>query len=363
MPDFLTPLTAPVLAVHAGIGAVRAVLHLPTPLGHERHTFTLPSPDAALARNIDQATADGCAVHVSGHALGHLPARSMRAHLEAGLALSLHPASAALLCAGRAPARACGLLIRESPPPGARALQGAGFAPALWETACAMTGLPRPERMLVASLEAGCLFSENNVPPRAALIHALFAGAGPRGPHVRDFFRIPPGPGGLRLSLIRRMTGTAALDSAAAFVLGMLAVPDIRSRSQRQGVALLYAGRLSVCAALIFQARLVAYFELPLESALPVQANGARDVSGFMGRMREFCLGWLPHETALALGGFVCAALPLPPEAEGFAPLYVAGPAASLFQGVARIVEEESGGPLRPCLGLLHGYAVSLGAC
>ena len=158
----------------------------------------------------------------------------------------------------------------------------------------------------------------------------------------------------LRLRAIQRIIGNPVLDSSAAFLLGLLASPGVTERSYREGVTLLFAGRHVVSAGLVFQDRLLAFFALPTDRGLPPDGSTP---SLLLHCLEEFRLGWLPKERAAELGGFVDAPSALPPEAEGFRPLFVAGPCAALLEKHGRIVGTPEDRAMLNCRGLLHGYA------
>lgn len=234
----------------------------------------------------------------------------------------------------------------------------AGFDPEPWLSLLAEKRLPRPEAILVSALEPDCARSSAG-------------GAGDRGPRVRlggrlwDLARsggvgIGSLMGGplkedmLRLGVIQRITGYPVLDSAAAFVLGLLAESGVSGRARREGVTLLFAGRHTVSGGLVFRDRLLGFFELPAGTVLPPDGSVP---SLLLTCLEEFRLGWLPKERAAELGGFSDVALSLPPEAEGFRPLFVTGPRAALLEGRGRLVGGTDDMALNNCRGLLYGYA------
>ena len=255
---------------------------------------------------------------------------------------------------GAAPGEKSGPHALALPAPSA----DAEFNPKPWLSLVAGEGLPRQEAILVSALE----------PDRA---HSLAGKADGRGPRVRlggrlwDLARsggvgigsLMAGPlteDMLRLGAIQRITGYPVLDSAAAFALGLMADSGVSGRARREGVTLLFAGKHTVSAGLVFRDRLLGFFELPAQKLLPPDGS---EPSLLLTCLEEFRLGWLPKERAAELGGFSDVALSLPPEAEGFRPLFVTGPRAVLLEGRGRLVGGPDDMALNNCRGLLYGYA------
>ena len=246
----------------------------------------------------------------------------------------------------------------------ARAETGNGFDPGPWRALLAGAGLPWPEIVLASALEDGAdtsLPGAAGVGSRSGVCGRLWnlsrsggASAGQGGIGVASLMAEPAGEDMLRLCAIQRITGYPALDSSAAFLLGLLAEPAVSGRSRREGVTLLFAGRHTVRAGLVFQDRVLGFFELPAERVLP--ADGS-EPSVLLHCLEDFRLGWLPKERAAELGGFAAVVPALPGEAEGFRPLFVTGPCADRLEGRGRIVGDSEHRAVNNCRGLLYGYA------
>lgn len=245
----------------------------------------------------------------------------------------------------------------------ARAGIGIGFDLELWRALLAEAGLPWPEVVLVSALENGAAASgvAEGQGARSGVCERLWnlsgsggASAGQGGIGVASLMAEPAGEDMLRLCAIQRITGYPVLDSSAAFLLGLLAEPAVSGRSHREGVTLLFAGRHTVSAGLVFQDRVLGFFELPAERLLP--ADGS-EPSALLHCLEDFRLGWLPKERAAELGGFAAVVPALPGEAEGFRPLFVTGPCADMLEGRGRIVGDAEYRAANNCRGLLYGYA------
>ena len=238
---------------------------------------------------------------------------------------------------------------------------GAGFTPGPWRALLAEAGLPWPEVVLASALENGADASgvAGGQGARSGFCERLWnlsrsdgVSVGQGGIGVASLMAEPAGEDMLRLCAIQRITGYPVLDSSAAFLLGLLAEPVVSGRSHREGVTLLFAGRHTVSAGLVFQDRVLGFFELPAERVLPADGSGP-----LLHCLEDFRLGWLPKERAAELGGFAAVVPTLPGEAEGFRPLFVTGPCADMLEGRGRIVGDAEHRAMNNCRGLLYGYA------
>ena len=235
----------------------------------------------------------------------------------------------------------------------------AGFEPGPWRSLLAGAGLPWPEVVLASALEDGVEVSLSGVADgreaRSGVCERLWdLSRSGNGVGAASLMAEPAGEDMLRLRAIQRITGYPVLDSSAAFLLGLLAESGINGRSRREGVTLLFAGRHTVSAGLVFQDRVLGFFELPAERVLP--ADGS-EPSVLLHCLEDFRLGWLPRERAAELGGFAAVVPALPGEAEGFRPLFVTGPCAAMLEGRGRIVGDSEHRATNNCRGLLYGYA------
>jgi hypothetical protein len=131
-------------------------------------------------------------------------------------------------------------------------------------------------------------------------------------------------------------------DAHFAFIPELMARPDLVERSLRQGITLLFLQTRGVLAALVFKDRLFGLLHLPFGPKFPGGCEDSSDAFSpdvLSSLLDDFRLGWLPQEKAQNLGGHVWRPIELPAEAEGFAPMFAAGPLARRMQGRARILD------------------------
>ena len=377
--SFAEHLDHPVLAVDMGGRVLRALLYAPGPTAatcgssskiHDPaseangrpagestlYAFALPSPERMLAEQLKHHTALGHSVHLDCPVAAGGCAAAIEAHLASGAGLSLHPETAATLGPEADWPETLRAGVAHRPSVQAVVLRDAGFSPLLWRSLLAGLGLPLPDVVLAGALERDSVFPAWNEAecgrPRSR--ERLWSLSRSGGIAVSELAAAPAREDLLRLRAIQRITGYPALDSSAAFLLGLLSMPGVRERSYRQGVTLLFMGKTVISAGLVFQDRLFGFFELPADRLWP---KDAPEPALLLTCLEEFRLGWLPKEMAARLGGFADSALALPPEAEGFRPVYATGPHASLARTIGQIPGTPEDIALNNCRGLIHGYA------
>lgn len=391
-PPFSRP---PVLAVDITAITQNAVLRLSSPESEAFFSFQLPSPALILTERIRACTAAGQSLYLRQTPADKAIFTALQAHREAGLPLSLSPDAAACLGFDPATLESMGITIAPKkptesfpPPTGAVSsitdapLKAAGetslpadtlptvtgtlslttedLLPSFWHNLLEASGLPRPERILACATEYGRPLGGTTPRPLVSALEALFAKHG-GGIPLPELAKANIRPEMLRLSSIQRMTGFSALDSAFAFVLGVLALPVAAGRSQREGVVALHADNEFLRAALIYRGCLFALLELPAR-ALTGKDNTKNhpDREELGAWLDDLRLGWLPPEKATAKGGFLCRAEALPAEAEGFRPLFITGPNAFLLEGFGQQTDSDIETAKRNnCRGLLRAYDYS----
>ena len=215
---------------------------------------------------------------------------------------------------------------------------------AFWQGLLAAAGQPPATAVLAASTGL------DDAPAREAFFRRVFASS--RGGGVElSALRAGEAPEELlRLRQIQRISQFPAADGFCASILGVLAAPLVQTRVFREGVTILHLEEDRAFAALVFQDKLFAVAERRL------RAQG--DVPAFLEDLDSFRLGWLPQEKMRDLDGFSVVLPDLPAQAEGFRPLYIAGPGAYRLHG--------RGVSAAPCgdadetvfRGLLYGFAL-----
>lgn len=385
-------IAGPTLAVDLGPERMRGLLCLPGPSGGpsgpELFHFVLPSPEGLQAARIRAALGAGRALHLHGRGGGTAVGKAIVRGLAAGADLTLHPETAGTLSAQPGRLERAGAALADAPPPDCESIALRDWDPDCWPAVLGLCGLPVDPRLLLAAPDSGypldladgaadgptygmphamtdSAAGERNAEaedaPRARRMTRLFAGDGGCGLPLERLVNAPPDPLQLRLSAIQRITGASVTDSGTVWIPGLCSLPDIAGRSFRQGVTLLRAGSAHVQAALLFRKRLYAFLELPLERVMPCAGRGrGRVADALLPLLDDLRLGWLPPERARQFGGYLCRSPEMPPDAEGFGPIFAIGENASALAGRARVVDACADASLLHCRGLVYACGLSL---
>lgn len=356
--DVLDPLvaacleaTGPVLCLDIGSGTQDALLALPDQQPENWPKFVLPAPARQVATRLRELTAARRPVWLYGQTMGGGFGGAVRAHLEAGLALAATTEAAASLHDDPARVEAMGVRLSAVRPEAADGreyvpLHLADFAPAFWDGWGDWAGLPRPELTLVAAQDHGVHPDLGNREGRFQIWRDLLTRS--QGDPSAWLYAAPPSRL-TRLNALQRATGGLVADTGTAAVLGALAAPEVRARSHRQGIRVINVGNSHVVAFLVYQERVYGIYE---------HHTGLHDAASLEHDLREFGFGWLPDEEVRAKGGHGTVYLPLPEEAEGFAPAYVVGPRRELLRGQGQFIAPHGDMMVAGCHGLLRGFAL-----
>ncbi len=219
-----------------------------------------------------------------------------------------------------------------------------------WQDLCRAAGLPSPGLLAAAAQDDGFVDVPGANPGQVSGFTARWSALAHR--HAQE--GIPPealvyaaAPAALpRLAALQAATGGPVAEHGAALLLGLLALPEIAERSYRQGVLLIAADSNRLTASLVFQERILGVYE---------RSSSRLDPSRLARDVEEFRLGWLPDEQVRQTGGHGCFILELPPEAEGFKPIYITGPQRYALHGMGNIAAPYDDCNQTACFGLLHG--------
>lgn len=342
--------TGSVLALDIGSGTVDALLALPGQRPENWPKFVLPSPARRIGARIREHTRAGRSVWLHGATMGGGFADAVREQHSAGLTPAASAAASASLHDDPAQVAAMGVRLTEHCPAGHAAVHLADYEASFWKALLDMCGLPAPTLVLAAAQDHGRHADVGNREGRFRLWEQLLLTS--HGDPARWLFTAPPAAY-TRLHSLHGCTGGPVADTAAAAVLGALAVPEIARRSQRQGVTVVNAGNSHTVAFLVYRERVFGVYE---------HHTALLNTERLLADLKDFRLGWLPDEVIRQRGGHGCLFLPpLPPEAEGFMPTFTLGPQRDILQGHAQFVAPYGDMMVAGCHGLLFG--LSLAAC
>lgn len=114
----------------------------------------------------------------------------------------------------------------------------------------------------------------------------------------------------------------------SALLLSLGCRQDVLDRSFRRGLVLCAAEESVFTAVLFWQGRVLGVYR---------HYRDKRGVDGIVLDLKGFRLGWLPDEIVRGTGGAGSAFAALPPEAEGFPAICIAGPAKYCFAGHGKL--------------------------
>lgn len=341
--------TGPVLALDIGSGTTDALLALPGQRPENWPKYVLPSPARRIGARIREHTHAGRSVWLYGATMGGGFADAVREQHSAGLTPAASAPAAASLHDDPAQIAAMGVRVTENCPAGHAAIHLTDYEDGFWKALLDLCGLPMPALVLAAAQDHGCHADVGNREGRFRLWEHLLLTS--HGNPAQWLFTAPP-TAYTRLNTLHGRTGGPVADTAAAAVLGALAVPEIARRSHRQGITVVNVGNSHTVAFLVYQERIFGVYE---------HHTALLSTESLLADLKDFRLGWLPDEVVRQRGGHGCIFLPpLPPEAEGFMPTFTLGPQRDILHGHAQFAAPYGDMMVAGCHGLLFGLSLAM---
>ncbi len=312
--------------------------------------FVLPSPARRLAQKISAAGSAGKAVYIGGVNMGGGFHRAIDENLSRGLAVAMHPEAAFALTDTPAKLEEKGITLAVECPEGYAALVAEDYSPEFWRGLLRGADLPEPELTLAAAQDHGFAPGESSRRRRMDMWRQLLRSSGVSGGQysgapLTAFMQKTVDASMTRLSVIQARSHGPVMDSVSAALLGVASIPEVAEQSYRQGVLVVNAGNSHISAFLTFKGRVYGIYE---------HHTGLIEGPELFRQLKDFRLGWLPDEEVFDGGGHGVALLPLPPEAEGFAPAFVVGPRREIFRGQGKFVAPHGDMMQNGGFGLLH---------
>ena len=337
---------SPTLAIDLGVRTTSAILYDPAVNWNEQARFTMPSKELGLLESLAGHKKNMRHVYLTGEFISLAVVDVLAQYCTSGLSVAMHPATAAVLCDDPKALESFGVKLVELPPPNHATLKFNDYDPAFWAMVQSVAGLPGFESVLLAVHAYDHPFSSLGKEERKLFWKTRFTSAKQKGVPPEALFD-GHGPLTMRQKSLSEKTGGLVVDSTCAVIMGALQLPDILNRTFKQGIVLAWAGHPHTLAALLYNGRIFGIYEIP--SRAFVLEEWLKDIESFR-------LGWLPIEKAESQGGFAYMADNLPPEAEGFSPMYAAGPCSGMLESQARMINCGFGNPYIGCIGLLAGH-------
>ncbi len=340
----------PTLVLDIGSGTQDVLYHIPGRELENCPKFVLPAPARMVARQVEELTRRRMGIYLHGDNMGGGFFRALKAHMEAGLGVTVHPRAAFALHDNPDTVRRWGIAISNRCPDGYAPIALRDYDPAWWRAFLGMAGLDYPGRVVAAAQDHGYhpdILGGGNRVGRFHLWRELLVSHD--GDPAALLYDVAPAPMTRLACLQDSMGGGPVADSAAAALLGALSMPDIVARSHREGVLVANVGNSHTVAFLVWRERVLAVYE---------HHTGMLTPEKLVEDLTEFRRGWLTDEMVRDAGGHGCLYLPLPEEAEGFRPAYVLGPQRELLRGQGQFIAPGGDMMLAGCFGLLRGLAM-----
>ncbi len=278
-----------ILAIDVGAGTQDILLYDPGREPENCLKLVLPSQTQIVGGRVRAATAAGRAIHLTGGVMGGgASSDAMKAHLEAGLALSATEAAARTLHNDLDRVRALGVEIRSEAPPGAEIIETGDIDLEAIATALRPFGVELPGRVAVAVQDHGFRPGSGNNDVRFEYLQGLLTGGGDLG---RMVYTVPP-EGMTRMQAVAEAhPGVVLMDTGAAAVLGALRDPTVAAAAERRGAILVNVGNMHTFATLVRGRRLYGLFEHHTGGITPGTiaslVDGLRDATLDTNRFRE----------------------------------------------------------------------------
>lgn len=339
----MASIDGPVLCLDIGSGTQDALLARPGIEPENWSRFVLPSPARLVAQRVRTLTQVKRSVWLYGHNMGGGFAKALLDHKAAGLGVACTLEASAALHDSVERVKAMGVSICEHAPKGSVPVYLTDHDPAFWEGLLHQAGLPLPHRVLAAAQDHG-VHANGNRQGRMLAWRTLLETSNCPDAWLHETVPAPL----TRLAALQAATGGLVADTGTAAILGALCLPEVVTRSQREGVTIINVGNSHTVAALIYRNKVAAIYE---------HHTGQRTLEQLLGDLHEFRLGWLPDEQVHGTGGHGTAFSTIPEEAGGFMPTFVLGPRREILRGHGQFIAPYGDMMLAGCYGLLRAYA------
>ncbi len=340
--------TGSILCLDIGSGTQDVLLACPHLEMENWPRFVMPAPARMVAQRVNELTTARKALWLYGHNMGGGFMRSVKMHMNAGLAVSCSASAAAAIHDDVEHVRGMGIDICPKAPAGAVPVSLSDFDATFWHSQLRLWGLPQPSLILAAVQDHG-IHPAGNRQGRMCSWRALLEKSSRPTQWLYTDTVADVAPELTRLSTLQSLTGGPVADTGTAAILGALCAPEVVERSHREGVTIINVGNSHTVAVLYFQGSVVGIFE---------HHTGQRTLDECVQDLQEFRQGWLPDERVRETGGHGTAFGQIPHEAEGFKPTFILGPRRHMLHGHGQFIAPFGDMMLAGCFGLLHAFTM-----
>lgn len=253
-----TDQTATILAVDIGAGTQDILVYDPARTPENCFRLVMPSQTQIVGQQIEQVTRARKPLHLAGQVMGGgASTTAIKAHLDAGLAVTATASAARTIHNDPQRVRGQGVWITEEAPRGAVEIRLGDLDLAAIETALDAFGIEMPERYAIAVQDHGVRLGRGNNDVRADYLHWLVHDATGL---TRAAFLTPPEEMTRMQAVHHLAPGAIVMDTGAAAVLGSLRDQHVASAAD-EGAVLVNLGNMHTFAALVRHGRVFGVFE------------------------------------------------------------------------------------------------------
>ena len=247
-----------ILAIDIGAGTQDILVYDPEQTPENSFRLVMPSQTQIIGQQIRRVTAAGRPLHLIGQVMGGgASTAAIKAHLDAGLAVTATPSAARTIHNDPQRVRHFGVWITEEPPRGAIEIELGDLDLDAIETALNAFDVELPERFAIAVQDHGVRVGQGNNDVRGDYLHWLVNSAG----DLRRAAFLTPPEEMTRMQAVHLLApGAIVMDTGAAAVLGAMRDPVV-AQAADEGAVLVNLGNMHTFATLVRQDRVLGVFE------------------------------------------------------------------------------------------------------
>jgi uncharacterized protein (DUF1786 family) len=281
-----------ILAIDAGAGTQDILIYESDRPIENCVKLVLPSQTRVIARRIARATAAGRPLFLTGSVMGGgASSAAIEAHLRAGLRVYATQEAARTVHNDLARVERSGVILSETPPPGAEVVWLRDVDLDALENALERFAVTMPALYAVAVQDHGYLPGAGGREFRYEFLQSLLAGGGELGDML---YRVPPDYMLRMRAVTRDLPGAVVMDTGSAAVLGILGDALVAERAAHGGAILVNIGNMHTFGVAMRGRRVYGLFEHHTGGITP-------DIlRSLVERLQS---GALTHEDVTALGG------------------------------------------------------------
>ena len=247
-----------ILAIDIGAGTQDILVYDREQTPENSFRLVMPSQTQIVGQQIRRVTAAGRPLHLIGQVMGGgASTAAIKAHLDAGLAVTATPSAARTIHNDPQRVRHFGVWITEEPPRGAIEIELGDLDLDAIETALNAFDVELPERFAIAVQDHGVRIGQGSNDVRGDYLHWLVNSAG----DLRRAAFLTPPEEMTRMQAVHLLApGAIVMDTGAAAVLGAMRDPMV-ARAVDEGAVLVNLGNMHTFATLVRQDRVLGVFE------------------------------------------------------------------------------------------------------